>query len=67
MNPKLLEAPEDQVDRTIETVRAVMEDAPGPSVALSVPLVVGRPASRRLVNAVTLEERRPKVFAAVSV
>jgi len=36
----VFEAPEDQVDRTIEIVRAVMEDAPGPSVALSVPLVV---------------------------
>jgi len=36
----VFEAPEDQVDRTIETVRAVMEGAPGPSVALSVPLVV---------------------------
>ena len=28
------------MDRTIEIVRTVMEDAPGPSVALSVPLVV---------------------------
>jgi len=36
----VFEAPEDQVDRTIEIVREVMEDAPGPSVALSVPLVV---------------------------
>jgi len=36
----VFEAPEDQVDRTIEIVRAVMEGAPGPSVALSVPLVV---------------------------
>ncbi len=36
----VFEAPDDQVDRTIEIVRGVMEGAPGPSVALSVPLVV---------------------------
>ena len=36
----LFEAPERELDETIETVRGVMEGAAGPAVALDVPLVV---------------------------
>ena len=35
----IFEAPEGQVEETIEVVKAVMEDAPNPAVELSVPLI----------------------------
>ncbi|MEM9063757.1 MAG: DNA polymerase I [Pseudomonadota bacterium] len=43
----LFEVPEDQADATVETVRAVMENAAAPAVEIAVPLVVdaGRGAS----------------------
>ena len=36
----LFEVPEDQVDRTIETVTTVMEGATAPRLELNVPLIV---------------------------
>jgi len=36
----VFEAPEGEVERTLPVVKKVMEDAPHPAVALSVPLLV---------------------------
>jgi DNA polymerase I len=36
----VFEVPEDEVDRTLPVIKAVMEDAPYPAVSLSVPLAV---------------------------
>ena len=36
----VFEVPEDEVERTLPVVKAVMEDAPHPAVSLSVPLQV---------------------------
>jgi DNA polymerase-1 len=36
----LFDVPEGQVEKTVETVRKIMESAGGPSLELTVPLVV---------------------------
>jgi DNA polymerase-1 len=36
----VFEVPEDEVDKTLPVIKAVMEDAPHPAVSLSVPLAV---------------------------
>jgi DNA polymerase I len=42
----VFEVPEDEVDRTLPVVKAVMEDAPHPAVSLSVPLSVDARAAK---------------------